>query len=85
MFLKVKNVSILRTGEKNCWLEIELDEGKNRQIRRIMEALNIEVLRLIRISIGALQLGSLNKGESREITPSELIEMQKVKVTDIKK
>ena len=51
-FLVVKNVALLRSGQKNCWLEIVLDEGKNRHIRRMLSALDILVLRLIRISIG---------------------------------
>jgi 23S rRNA pseudouridine2605 synthase len=69
--LRVKVVSVLRTGEKNCWLEITLDEGKSRHIRRIMEHLGFEVLRLVRVSIGPLQLGSLPKGEVRRLTDRE--------------
>ena len=69
--LRVKAVSVLRTGEKNCWLEITLDEGKSRHIRRIMEHLGFEVLRLVRVSIGPLQLGSLPKGEVRRLTDGE--------------
>jgi 23S rRNA pseudouridine2605 synthase len=61
----------LRAGNKNCWLEIVLDEGKNRQIRRMMEAMGVEVLRLIRIAIGPLQLGDLAKGEHRALTMHE--------------
>jgi len=69
--LRVKQVSLLRAGEKTCWLEIVLDEGKNRQIRRMMEAMNIEVLRLIRVAIGPLPLGDLAKGESRPLNRDE--------------
>jgi 23S rRNA pseudouridine2605 synthase len=63
--LKAKHASLLRSGQKHSWLEILLDEGKNRQIRRMLDALGIEVLRLIRVSIGPLQLGDLAKGEHR--------------------
>ena len=70
--LKTKQVSVLRTGEKNSWLEIVLDEGKNRHIRRLLAALDIKVLRLVRIAIGPLQLGSLRKGEFRALTPMEI-------------
>jgi 23S rRNA pseudouridine2605 synthase len=69
--LRVKHAAILRGGEKNTWLEIVLEEGKNRQIRRMLAALDIEVLRLVRVSIGPLVLGSLAKGKSRELTSQE--------------
>ncbi|HSS98834.1 MAG TPA: pseudouridine synthase, partial [Terriglobales bacterium] len=49
-FLRVKDVRPIREGAKNSWLEITLDEGKNRQIRRIFEVCEIEVLRLIRVA-----------------------------------
>jgi len=70
--LRCKRASLLRSGEKNSWLELTLDEGKNRQIRRIFDTLGIEVLRLIRVSIGPLQLGHLPKGAHRPLTHAEL-------------
>lgn len=70
--LKVKHLSVLRHGERNSWLEVVLDEGKNRQIRRLMAALDVEVLRLIRISIGPIKLGSLAKGGFRHLTEEEV-------------
>lgn len=69
--LRAKQARLLRTGQKNCWLEIILDEGKNRQIRRMIEGIGIEVLRLIRVAIGPLQLGDLAKGEYRALTLAE--------------
>jgi 23S rRNA pseudouridine2605 synthase len=69
--LHVSKARILRAGEKNCWLEITLDEGKNRHIRRIMAALGIEVLRLVRVAIGPLQLGKLTKGACRALSEDE--------------
>jgi 23S rRNA pseudouridine2605 synthase len=71
--LRAKEACIARTGEKNCWIEIVLDEGKNRQIRRIFDGLGIEVLRLIRVSIGAIQLGDLAKGTHRPLRHDEKI------------
>jgi 23S rRNA pseudouridine2605 synthase len=69
--LRVKSASMLRAGEKNSWLEIVLDEGRNRQIRRIFDELGIEVLRLLRVAIGPLQLGELPKGRWRNLTAEE--------------
>lgn len=69
--LRAARVSLLRSGEKNCWLEITLDEGKNRQIRRMLAALGVEVLRLVRVAIGPLQLGKLAKGAYRHLTSEE--------------
>jgi 23S rRNA pseudouridine2605 synthase len=69
--LWAKQASRLRAGEKNCWLEIVLDEGKNRQIRRMIEAMGVQVLRLVRVAIGPLQLGDLAKGEHRSLTGDE--------------
>ena len=70
--LRCKRATLLRTGEKNSWLEIILDEGKNRHIRRMFDTLAIEVLRLIRVSIGPLHLGDLSKSAHRPLTPAEL-------------
>lgn len=69
--LKATRCRLLRTGEKNCWLEITLDEGKNRQIRRMLEALGVEVLRLLRVAIGPLGLGTLAKGTYRHLRLEE--------------
>lgn len=69
--LQAKSAKLLRSGEKNSWLEIILDEGKNRQIRRMLQALGVGVLRLVRVAIGPLQLGNLAKGGFRWLTADE--------------
>jgi 23S rRNA pseudouridine2605 synthase len=69
--LRVKRVRILRGGKRNTWLEIVLDEGRNRHIRRMLEQLDVEVLRLVRVAVGPLLLGELPKGGVRSLTSSE--------------
>lgn len=75
--LRAKRVSLLRAGEKNSWVELVLDEGKNTQIRRMFDALGIEVLRLIRVAIGPLQLGTLPKAQQRPLRPDEKARLDK--------
>jgi 23S rRNA pseudouridine2605 synthase len=70
-FLVAKRASILRLGKKNSWLEIVLDEGKNRHIRRMLSEVGIEVLRLVRVAIGTVKLGDLPKGKTRPLTDQE--------------
>jgi 23S rRNA pseudouridine2605 synthase len=70
-FLQARKASLLRMGKRNCWLEVVLDEGKNRHIRRLLSALGVNVLRLVRVAIGPLQLGGLGKGEVRPLTGEE--------------
>jgi 23S rRNA pseudouridine2605 synthase len=71
--LSAERVSILRVGSRSSfWLEVVLDEGKNRQIRRLLSGVGLEVMRLVRVSIGPLALGALAKGEWRHLTPAEV-------------
>jgi 23S rRNA pseudouridine2605 synthase len=70
--LRAKDAEILRHGERNSWLSIVLDEGKNRQIRGMLGALDIEVLRLVRVAVGPLELGDLPKGAYRALTADEI-------------
>jgi 23S rRNA pseudouridine2605 synthase len=71
--LAVKSARELRRGARNAWLQIELDEGRNRQIRRLLAAFDIAVLRLVRVAIGPLALGGLAKGKWRALTTDEIV------------
>lgn len=70
--LGVVSAVLLRSGGKHAWLEIVLDEGRNRQIRRLLAAFDIDVLRLVRVAIGPLVLGDLPKGQWRELSAEEV-------------
>src|SRR3569623_1767615 len=72
MALRAEDEQVLRRADKTCWLAITLCEGKNRHIRRLCEAFGLAVLRLVRIAIGPLALGTLAKGGSRERSAAEL-------------
>lgn len=71
--LEVVRLTLLRVGSRSsCWLEIVLDEGKHRQIRRLLAVEGIETLRLMRIAIGPQTLGTLAKGAWRHLTSDEV-------------
>lgn len=70
--LAARRASVLRAGGRHGWLEVVLDEGRNRHIRRLLEGLDVEVLRLVRIAVGSITLGDLRKGEWRHLTAREV-------------
>jgi 23S rRNA pseudouridine2605 synthase len=72
-FLAARRARLLRHGTRHSWLEVVLDEGRNRHIRRLLAALGINVLRLVRVAIGRLALGPLAKGASRTLTRDEVL------------
>jgi 23S rRNA pseudouridine2605 synthase len=82
--LRVKAATLLRQGERNSWLEIILAEGRNRHIRRMLEALGIEVLRLIRVAVGPLALGDLPKAAVRRLTADEKLALDRVMLQNAK-
>lgn len=75
--LKVSSIE-LGQGRKNPRCRIVLREGRNRHIRRMFGALNIKIIRLRRVSIGPLDLGELQPGQSRMLDDSELLELRGV-------
>jgi 23S rRNA pseudouridine2457 synthase len=60
-----------RKHVETCWLEIVLREGRNRQVRRMTAAVGHPALRLVRMAIGPLRLGTLEPGQSRALTGRE--------------
>jgi 23S rRNA pseudouridine2605 synthase len=69
--LRAKEARIVREGRRNTWLEVVLDEGKNRHIRRMFDQFGVKVLRLVRVAIGPQTLGDLAKGAVRQLTDAE--------------
>lgn len=70
--LRAERATLLRSGGKTSWISVVLDEGRNRQIRRMLDALGAETLRLVRVRIGGLELGELPKGAWRRLTRGEV-------------
>ena len=66
-FMHAVSAKLYSAGEKNCWLEITLDEGKNREIRRMLAKLGYDVLRLVRIKFCNYELGDLKQGEIQQL------------------
>jgi pseudouridine synthase len=62
---------------KYTWLEVVLAEGKNREVRRMIEAVGFKVLKLVRTGIGPLNLAGLEVGKCRELTPTEVAALRK--------
>lgn len=69
---KPATVRLLRSGARNTFLEITITEGRNRQVRRMLEAIGSRVRKLVRTAIGPVGLGSLEIGKYRELTPEEV-------------
>jgi pseudouridine synthase len=65
-------VRLLEKLKKNAWLEIEIHEGRNREVRRMFAALGYFVEKLIRIRVGSVSLGSLAPGKMRPLSPVEI-------------
>jgi pseudouridine synthase len=70
-------VKLLRRSEKYSTLEITLTEGRNRQVRRMFEALGSKVVKLVRIRIGSLTLESLAIGKWRDLSPAEIAQLKR--------
>ena len=65
-------VTRLRDSEKYTFLEMTIMEGRNRQVRRMLEAVESKVLKLVRVAIGPVRIGDLPIGKWRNLTPEEV-------------
>ena len=74
----VKRVKVFRTTGRNTWLEWVLTEGKNREIRKICAMLAFDVVRLLRRSIGPIELGDLRSGDFRELSRAEALALREL-------
>jgi len=81
--LRVDSVSIIKTTSKNSWLSVVLHEGKNREVRRIFEALGHPVLKLKRTRFAFLSLEGLQPGQWRLLTPLEVKRLQELSRKEI--
>jgi 23S rRNA pseudouridine2605 synthase len=72
-------VKRVRDSGKYSFVEITLHEGRNRQVRRMLEAIGSKVLKLVRIEIGGLRIGDLPIGRYRELTSAEVASLAKAK------
>lgn len=76
--MQVDSISMVRTTSKNSWFSVTIHEGKNREIRRMFEALGHPVLKLKRTKFGFLSLSGLQKGEYRFLASDEIKKLQEL-------
>ena len=76
-FAQAKRVHVRRTHKHSAILEIVLDEGRNREVRRLLAKIGHKVVRLQRVAIGPLRLGNLKPGESRSLGREEVEELNR--------
>lgn len=72
-------VSALRRTQENTWVMVRVDQGRYRQVRRMCEAIGHPVLKLVRMAVGPLTLGSLPRGQWRPLLPAELRVLEALK------
>jgi 23S rRNA pseudouridine2605 synthase len=70
-------VSLMKKGEKNCWIRMALHEGRNRQVKRMLERFGLPVLKLKRVALGPLTLEGMPAGAYRKLRPEEVQELQR--------
>ncbi|MBC7962360.1 MAG: rRNA pseudouridine synthase, partial [Steroidobacteraceae bacterium] len=68
-------VQLVKSGDQNDWISVAIHEGRNRQVRRMCEAVSLSVVRLKRIRYGSLSIGTLRTGQFRYLTEAEVREL----------
>jgi 23S rRNA pseudouridine2605 synthase len=77
--LSASGVEVLRTTRENTWVSVHVLEGRNRQVRRMCEAVGHPVMKLLRVSLVPLALGQLSRGQWRRLLPSEIAALEALK------
>lgn len=80
-YIKPVSVNILGHENNNTWLEVTISEGKKHQVRRMIQRIGYEVIRLVRVKMGPLELGELKRGSYREVTEAEKEALMELKKT----
>lgn len=65
-------VRLVKSGDQNDWISVTIHEGRNRQVRRMCEAVSLSVVRLKRVRYGSLEIGALRPGQFRYLTDAEV-------------
>ena len=84
-FAQALDARLLKKNERSCWIEISVTEGRNRLVRRMLQALGHPVQRLIRVDYGGVELGGLPSGAVRELTNEEVNILKRWKEKKIRK
>jgi pseudouridine synthase len=82
--LSATAVSVLRTTRENAWVMVSVRQGRYRQVRRMCEAIGHPVLKLVRVALGPLALGSLPRGQWRTLLPAELRALEAMKARGVR-
>src|SRR5205814_3672187 len=68
----------LRPTPRGDWLSITIHEGRNRQVRRMLEVVGYPVLQLLRVRVGPIELGQLGRGQARELAAAEVAALRRL-------
>jgi 23S rRNA pseudouridine2605 synthase len=74
---RVKKIHMLKENRSSTWVELIVEEGRNRLVRRLFTALGYPVVRLVRVGYGGVRLGDLPRGKSRKLMPGEVSTLKK--------